>query len=173
MTSARATAARRPSAFTFVELLAVLVITGILATAAALTLRRTAPRETAPQFQERIVHWSDEARFLAAQERRAWALELHPGAKQWTAHPDGSPQPVHDCQLPQGWDLISIRGETVQWSGSPLLIPLDLHGHSATIGLELRDPKGDYRFLILTGLCGQSTWFDRKEAADACFTDKN
>lgn len=172
MPSARATAVRRLTAFTFVELLAVLVITGILASAAALTLRRTAPRETAPQFQERIVHWSDEARFLATQERRPWALEFHPGAKQWASHPDGAPQPSHECLLPLGWELISIRGETVPWSGSPLLVPLDLHGRSATVALELRDPKGDYRFLILTGLCGQSTWFDRKEAADACFAPK-
>lgn len=155
--------------FTLMEILAVLVIIGILATSAALTVRRSAPRETAEQFQARLTDWTEQARTQASRERRPFALELHPGAQAWTSHPDGIPSPARECMLPQGWDLISIRGETVQWTGSPLLVPLDIHGQSASIALELRNPQGDYRFLVLFGLTGQTTWFDRKEAADACF----
>lgn len=159
-------------AFTLMEILAVLAIIGILATSAALSVRRSAPRENAEQFQARLSDWSEHARAQAERERQPFALELHPGAKEWTSHPDGQTQPTRECPLPRGWDLINLRGETVQWTGSPLLLPLDIHGQSASIALELRDPQGEYRFLVMSGLTGQTTWFDRKEAADACFAPK-
>lgn len=147
---------RRRRAFTLVELMAVVLLTALLATAVSLSLvhsrRIVQLQEVLDQlaFQDRLMR--QQARQANRPARLLFQLDQDRVARVDSADPQVSGSCV---QLPRGYRIDRLRLPGGEASMGEIALPCSANGHTPTYALRISAPQGQRQWIVVAGLTGQ------------------
>lgn len=146
----------RPSAFTLIEVTAVLVLIGLMASAAALSLRSAYRGSQMQDVIDRIVWLDQSARRIARINGTNVVLKIDRASGRLDMVPSqDDPATLSPVVLPDGFSIHEAHVGRPVDDNDRLTINKD--GLSPTYAFTLMDSKGNMRTLVFAGLTGQHT----------------
>lgn len=166
---------KRHSGFTLIEVLAVLVVLGLLAGATAWSLADTADRATAEEVFGRIAHADRLARIAAERTGQNCVLRYDLDAQQMRrvlTDADGTQEAGHVVGLPKGLaiDRIVVHqlDRVTSHERGDVTVAYSARGRSISYAVRVAH-DGTHTWLIFAGLTGQMTVTDHEREVDNLF----
>lgn len=165
------------SGFTLIEVLAVIVVLGLLAGAVAWSLAGDATQAIGEDALGRLAHADSMARAEARRFGREYTLRFDLNEQALRRLDEGDRQSAHSVKLPTGHRIEAVAFKAQGDSGSGTLrrvtfgaadVVYSPAGRSVSYAVRIR--SGDARrWLVVAGLTGQVTQTDDAKAVDNLF----
>lgn len=157
------------AAFTLIEVTAVLVLAGVLAGVAAVSLAGPRHRAVAADAVGQVSFADAQVRHLALTTDRAAALVLDLATGRVSRSSADEANPVTLADLPAGVAIARVRiGADVIAAGTAR-VPVSAAGRTPSYAVGLTTPAGP-RWVVFAGLTGQATAVADESEADAALT---
>jgi len=182
--------------FTLLEMMAVVVLVGVLATATAMSLADQSQRATRADALDRLIDADRSAR-LAAKRLGPCTLRIDlDDQRLWVVAPDANsdaPRPGHSMQLPAGFRVTQVtwldpptkafRGgqarQRIAHRNGVVELPITSNGVTRTYALQVQGPpdqdaadRGEETqttWLVVCGMTGQAHLDDERRMVDNLF----
>ncbi|MEZ6192079.1 MAG: prepilin-type N-terminal cleavage/methylation domain-containing protein [Phycisphaerales bacterium] len=149
---------KHPNAFTLIEVTAVLVLIGLMASAAALSLRSAYRGSQMKDVISRITALDQSARRIAEMTGRAGVIRIdQPAGKISFSQEGGTHLGLLPVQLPNGYRIIGVHVASPDFSDGAERIACSANGLTQTYSIKLAGFNEQSRLLVFAGLSGQVT----------------
>ena len=153
----------RHLAFTLIETAAVLVLVGLMASAATLSLRSAYRGSQMKDVVSRIQSLDESARRMARLSGKPGTLVIDQAAgKIRFTHEDTESNSLLPVHLPRGYQIASFR---VAGGGSDR-VTYSAYGQTSTYEIAITGPNDQSQRLVFAGLTGQITGLEHDEEFD-------
>ncbi|MFN3166631.1 MAG: prepilin-type N-terminal cleavage/methylation domain-containing protein [Phycisphaeraceae bacterium] len=182
--------------FTLLEMMAVVVLVGVLATATAMSLADQSQRATRADALDRLID-ADRGARLAAKRLGPSTLRIDlDDQRLWVVTPDAASEaarPGHSMQMPAGFRITQIT-----WLAPPtdarrsgqarkrvahrhgvVELPIASNGITRTYAMQIEGPPGEdadgrgedkqSTWLVVCGMTGQTQLYDERRTVDNLF----
>ncbi len=157
----------RHKAFTLIELVAVLVLVGLMASVATLSLRSAYHGSQMRDVISRIAAFDQMVRASARSTDKAGVIHIDPGhgTLEYTGR-EGHLNTLSPVLLPAGYQFKGIQIGGVPQTALVHKLPCSTNGQTPSYTLSLIGPKEQQRLLVFAGLTGQITEFENTNDFD-------
>ena len=163
-----------PRSFTLIELMIVILLTGLLAAAVSLSMAHATRSAQIEDVQEQIVFRDAMLRDYAKTFALPCTLsvQLDEGnIRSKTAQNDGLGPQQRAYQLPTGFRIIRVLSPVADARVGEVAIPCSAAGRTPTYALLVEDPRRQREWVLIAGLSGQTQKVQGDSEIEKLFSD--
>lgn len=155
--------------FTLWELVAVLILLGLMASAVVVNLQGHIANARLEMVLDRLEAWDHRGRALARRQGRplAFVWDLESGRVGLEGLENAAGLPAASLALPRGVRGLQIRTAPQAGPSDHLRIPISAQGQSLTYAVQLQATGGRQKWLAVLGASGQCLRLEQEQDVDA------